>query len=119
MDGRRLGADHAPGRPDLGILRARFIGNAFVPGGQPKAPRTSAAAKIFRDDLPWRPKALLRARAAGTLPPAAFRLMAVRKGGEMTTESPEGPGTGSVPAPVAPALFVRMVIRPVSKVLNR
>jgi deazaflavin-dependent oxidoreductase (nitroreductase family) len=36
----------------------------------------------------------------------------------MTAVSPEGPGSGSVPAPVAPSLLVRMVTRPMTKVLN-
>ncbi len=36
----------------------------------------------------------------------------------MTAESAEGPVSGSVPAPVAPSLFVRMVIRPMTRVLN-
>ena len=36
----------------------------------------------------------------------------------MTAASPASPGAGSVPALVAPSLFVRMVIRPMTKVLN-
>ena len=36
----------------------------------------------------------------------------------MTAESPVSRGTGSVPLPVAPTRFVRMVIRPMTKVLN-
>ncbi len=36
----------------------------------------------------------------------------------MTAESPASRGTGSAPAPVAPARLVRIVIRPMTKVLN-
>jgi len=36
----------------------------------------------------------------------------------VTAESPVSRGTGSVPLPVAPTRFVRMVIRPMTKVLN-
>ncbi len=36
----------------------------------------------------------------------------------MTTKSPEGSGSGSVLEPIPPALFVRMVIRPMTKILN-
>lgn len=36
----------------------------------------------------------------------------------MTAESPVSRGTGSVPLPVAPTRFVRMVIRPMTKALN-
>lgn len=56
------------------------VHSAFGPDGQPEDPRTSAAAKILLDDLAWWAKALQQARAAGTLPPAAFRLMAAREG---------------------------------------
>jgi hypothetical protein len=56
-----------------------FVGNAFGPDGQPSDPRTSAAAKILLDDLVWWAKTLQEARAAGTLPPAAFRLMAAKE----------------------------------------
>ena len=56
------------------------VHSAFGPDGQPEDPRTSAAAKILLDDLAWWAKTLQQARAAGTLPPAAFRLMAAREG---------------------------------------
>lgn len=36
----------------------------------------------------------------------------------MTAESPEGLRAGGVPAPVAPSRFVRIVVRPMTKVLN-
>jgi deazaflavin-dependent oxidoreductase (nitroreductase family) len=36
----------------------------------------------------------------------------------VTAESPVSRGTGSVPLPVAPTRFVRMVIRPMTKALN-
>ena len=36
----------------------------------------------------------------------------------MTAGSPRGPAAGSVVQPVGPALFVRVVIRPMTKVLN-
>ena len=55
------------------------VHSAFGPDGQPDDPRTSAAAKILLDDLAWWATALQQARAAGTLPPAAFRLMAARE----------------------------------------
>lgn len=58
------------------------VNSAFGPDGQPNDPGTSVAAKILLDDLAWWAKALQRARAAGTLPPAAFRLMAAKAGGE-------------------------------------
>jgi NAD(P)H-dependent FMN reductase len=58
----------------------RSVQNAFDPDGQPNDPRTSAAAKILLDDLAWWAEALRQARAAGTLPPAAFRLMAASEG---------------------------------------
>ena len=48
--------------------------------GETYDPRTSGAAKILPDDLAWWAKALRQAGAAGTLPPAAFRLMAVKEG---------------------------------------
>jgi NAD(P)H-dependent FMN reductase len=56
------------------------VHSAFGPAGQPNDPRTSAAAKILLDDLAWWARALQQARAAGTLPPAAFRLMAAKEG---------------------------------------
>ncbi len=59
-----------------------FIGGAFGQDGQPNDPRTRAAAKILLDDLAWWARALQHARAAGTLPPAAFRLMAAKEGAE-------------------------------------
>jgi NAD(P)H-dependent FMN reductase len=58
-----------------------FVEAAFGPDGQPNDPNTSAAAKILFDDLAWWARALQRARTAGTLPPAAFRLMAMKEGG--------------------------------------
>ena len=54
--------------------------SAFGPDGQPGDPRTSATAKILLDDLAWRARALQQARAAGTLPPAALRLVAHKEG---------------------------------------
>src|SRR6266567_6597470 len=39
-------------------------------------------------------------------------------GSEMTAGSAGNPGAGGVLQPVAPALFVRVVIRPMTKVLN-
>jgi deazaflavin-dependent oxidoreductase (nitroreductase family) len=36
----------------------------------------------------------------------------------VTAESPEGLRAGGVPAPVAPSRFVRIVVRPMTKVLN-
>ncbi len=57
-----------------------FVETAFGPDGQPNDPHTRAAAKILLDDLAWWATALQRARAAGTLPPAAFRLMAAKLG---------------------------------------
>jgi len=56
------------------------VHSALGPDGQPHDPRTSAAAKILLDDLAWWAKALQQARAAGALPPAAFRLMAAKEG---------------------------------------
>jgi NAD(P)H-dependent FMN reductase len=56
------------------------VHSAFGPRGQPNDPRTNAAAKILLDDLAWWARALQQARAAGTLPPAAFRLMAAKEG---------------------------------------
>lgn len=56
------------------------VHSAFGAVGQPNDPRTSAAANILLDDLAWWAKALQQARAAGTLPPAAFRLMAAKEG---------------------------------------
>ena len=57
-----------------------FVETAFGPDGQPNDPQTRAAAKILLDDLAWWATALERARAAGTLPPAAFRMMAAKEG---------------------------------------
>ncbi|HKR69530.1 MAG TPA: NAD(P)H-dependent oxidoreductase [Streptosporangiaceae bacterium] len=57
-----------------------FVEEAFGPDGQPIDPFTGAAAKILLDDLAWWATALQRARSAGTLPPAAFRLMAAKEG---------------------------------------
>jgi NAD(P)H-dependent FMN reductase len=57
-----------------------FVETAFGPDGQPHDPHASAAAKILIDDLAWWADALQRARTAGTLPPAAFRLMAMKEG---------------------------------------
>ena len=57
-----------------------FVEEAFGPDGQPSDPFTGAAAKILLDDLAWWATALQRARSAGTLPPAAFRLMAAKEG---------------------------------------
>jgi len=57
-----------------------FVESAFGPDGQPRDPQTRAAAKILLDDLAWWASALQVARAAGTLPPAAFRLMKAKDG---------------------------------------
>jgi NAD(P)H-dependent FMN reductase len=57
-----------------------FVETAFGPDGQPIDPSARAAAKILLDDLAWWATALQRARSAGTLPPAAFRLMAAKEG---------------------------------------
>jgi len=57
-----------------------FVEEAFGSDGQPIDPFTGAAAKILLDDLAWWATALQRARSAGTLPPAAFRLMAAKEG---------------------------------------
>jgi NAD(P)H-dependent FMN reductase len=57
-----------------------FVHSAFGAAGQRNDPRTSAAANILLDDLAWWAKALQQARAPGTLPPAAFRLMAAKEG---------------------------------------
>jgi NAD(P)H-dependent FMN reductase len=57
-----------------------FVETAFGSDGQPNDPYTRAAAKILLDDLAWWADALQRARTAGTLPPAAFRLMAMKEG---------------------------------------
>jgi NAD(P)H-dependent FMN reductase len=57
-----------------------YVGDAFDPGGQPRDPRTSAAAKILLDDLAWWAAAMKQARAQGILPPAIMRLMAANQG---------------------------------------
>ena len=57
-----------------------FVETAFDSDGQPIDPSARAAAKILLDDLAWWATALQRARNAGTLPPAAFRLMAAKEG---------------------------------------
>jgi NAD(P)H-dependent FMN reductase len=57
-----------------------FVEAAFGPDGQPAGHRTTAAAKILLDDLAWWGTTLRQARSAGTLPPAAVRLMALSEG---------------------------------------
>jgi NAD(P)H-dependent FMN reductase len=54
-----------------------FVGAAFGADGQPTDHRANAAAKILLDDLAWWGTTLRQARSAGTLPPAAMRLMAM------------------------------------------
>jgi len=54
--------------------------SAFGPDGQPGDPRASARAKVLLDALAWWARALQQARAAGTLPPAALRLVAHQEG---------------------------------------
>jgi NAD(P)H-dependent FMN reductase len=54
-----------------------FVGTAFGQDGQPADHRTTAAAGIMLDDLAWWGTTLRQARSAGTLPPAAMRLMAL------------------------------------------
>jgi len=63
---------------DVDVLDLR--GRPLPLFGETHDPRTSGAAKILLDDMAWWAKAPRQARAAGTLPPAAFRLMAVKKG---------------------------------------
>jgi len=58
-----------------------FVAGAFDENGQPRDPRTSAAAKILLDDLAWWGRALKQARSQGTLPPAIVRLMAAQEAG--------------------------------------
>ena len=58
-----------------------FVAGAFDENGQPRDPRTSAAAKILLDDLAWWGRALQQARSQGTLPPAIVRLMAAQEAG--------------------------------------
>lgn len=58
-----------------------FVTGAFDENGQPRDPRTSAAAKILLDDLAWWGGALRQARSQGTLPPAIVRLTAAQEAG--------------------------------------
>ena len=50
-----------------------FVADAFGEDGQPVNPATTAAVAITLDDLAWWANILMRARAEGQLPPAAFR----------------------------------------------
>src|SRR5215472_3263737 len=61
----------------------------------------------------------LKIRQAGGLPPGPV-WPAGRAGGrsEMTAGLVRDPGASNVPQPVGPALFVQVVIRPLTKILN-
>jgi hypothetical protein len=65
---------------EASVLNLKIIIGSTRPGRAATRPRTSAAAKILLDDLAWWARALRRARPGGTLPAAAFRLMAVKEG---------------------------------------
>lgn len=52
------------------------VDRAFDDSGEPTAPMTDVGLQILLDDLAWWATALEKARAAGELPPGAFRAQA-------------------------------------------
>ena len=55
------------------------VGNAFGEDTNPVDPTTDVAMSIMLDDLAWWADALTPARAAGMLPPGAFRMRAAQR----------------------------------------